>query len=241
MNNLTSFIIAFMLLTSMASFLWECQTKSDQLTVDEVKRFDWHLASGFIGTPQLLPALSLASRDDVAYRLLLTDTYPSWLFPVKNGATTMWERWNGWTHDKGFGDVGMNSFNHYAFGAVGEYLYGGVGRIKAAIPGYKTMIIKPLIGEGLTWAKTSFDSMHGKIVSNWKREGQKLTMEVTIPANTTAAVYVPAKDASGITESGKPASKAEGVKFLRLENGAAVYEVGSGNYRFQSTLTETKK
>jgi len=218
--------------------------------VDEIKRFDWHLATGFIGTPRLLPALSLAGRDDVAYRLLLTDTYPSWLFPVKNGATTMWERWNGWTPDRGFGDIGMNSFNHYAFGAVGEYLYGGVGGIKAASPGYKTIIIKPAVpalsrvegGEGLTWANTSFDSIHGLIVSNWKRDGDKLTMDVTIPINTTATVYVPvaAKDAAGVMESAKPAAKAKGVKFLRMENGAAVYEVGSGSYKFLSFFRNDK-
>ena len=208
--------------------------------VDEIKRFDWHLATGFIGTPRLLPALSLAGRDDVAYRLLLTDTYPSWLFPVKNGATTMWERWNGWTPDKGFGDISMNSFNHYAFGAVGEYLYGGVGGIKAASPGYKTIVIKPAFGEGLTWANTAFDSLYGRIVSNWKRDEDKLTMEVTIPINTTATVYVPSKDAAGVTESGKPAAEGAGVKFLRMENGAAVYEVGSGAYRFQSAAPDQK-
>jgi alpha-L-rhamnosidase len=200
--------------------------------VDEIKRFDWHLATGFIGTPRLLPALSAAGRDDVAYRLLLTDTYPSWLFPVKNGATTMWERWNGWTPDKGFGDISMNSFNHYAFGAVGEYLYGGVGGIKPSSPGYKTFIIQPAIGERLTWANTSFESIYGRIVSNWKLEAGKLTLAVIVPPNTTAMVHVPAKDAASITESGKPVAQAPGVKFLRMENAAAVFEVGSGAYLF---------
>jgi len=204
--------------------------------VDEIKKFDWHLATGFIGTPRLLPALSAAGRDDIAYRLLLTDTYPSWLFPVKNGATTMWERWNGWTPDKGFGDVGMNSFNHYAFGAVGEYLYGGVGGIQAASPGYKTITLRPAIGEGLTWAKTSFDSIHGRIASHWQRDGTQLSLHVTIPINTTATVHVPAKDAVTVTESGKPAAKAQGVRFLRMENNAAVYAVGSGIYHFLSKL-----
>jgi alpha-L-rhamnosidase len=128
----------------------------------------------------------------------------------------------------------MNSYNHYAFGAVGEYLYGAVGGIQAGSPGYKTIVVKPVLGDGLTWAKTSFDSIHGPIVSNWKREGGKLTMDVTIPPNTTATVFVPAKDAASVTESGKPAGEAEGVKFLRMENNAAVYAVGSGNYQFQS-------
>ena len=148
----------------------------------------------------------------------------------------MWERWNGWTPDKGFGDIGMNSFNHYAFGAVGEYLYGGVAGIKAASPGYKTIVIKPAIGEGLTWANTAFDSIYGRIVSNWTREGEALTMDVMIPPNTTALVHVPAKNADGVTESGKPAAKADGLKFLRMENSAAVYSADSGTYRFQTTL-----
>jgi alpha-L-rhamnosidase len=231
----TGYALAF----SMNLLPADLREKAAAKFVDEIKRFDWHLATGFIGTPRLLPALNAAGRNDVAYRLLMTDTYPSWLFPVKNGATTMWERWNGWTPDKGFGDISMNSYNHYAFGAVGEYLYGGVGGIKAASPGYKTIMIQPAIGEGLTWANTSFDSMHGRIVSNWKREGQKLTMEVTIPANTTAIVHVPAKDAAVVTESGKSADQAKGVKFLRMENGAAVYAIGSGTYRFGSSLTDT--
>ena len=153
----------------------------------------------------------------------------------------MWERWNGWTPAKGFGDIGMNSFNHYAFGAVGEYLYGGVGGIRAASPGYKTIIIRPAVGEGLAWANTSFDSVHGRIVSNWKVEAGKLAMEVTVPANTTATVYVPAKDAAAVAESGKLVTKARGVKFLQMENNVAVYAVGSGTYRFQSTLPETLK
>lgn len=214
----------------------DMRAKAAEKFVGEIERFDWHLATGFIGTPRLLPALSAAGRDDVAYRLLLTDTYPSWLFPVKNGATTMWERWNGWTPDRGFGNVSMNSFNHYAFGAVGEYLYGGVGGIRASSPGYKTITIKPAIGEGLTWAKTSFDSPYGTIVSNWNLEGSKLTMDVSIPPCTTATVYVPAKDPSEVTENGKPVGDAEGVKFLRMQNGAAVYTVGSGSYRFGSVM-----
>ncbi|MCX6033389.1 MAG: hypothetical protein NTV38_00175 [Chloroflexi bacterium] len=103
-------------------------------------------------------------------------------------------------------------------------------------PGFKKIIIKPAVVGDLTWVKCSYDSIHGRIASNWKREGDKVTMEVAIPVNTTATVYVPAKDAAGVTESGKSAAKSEGVKFLRLQDSAAVYSVGSGTYRFQSTL-----
>ena len=227
-SSQTAYALAF----SMNLVPAEMREKVAEKFVDEIKRFNWHLATGFIGTPRLLPALSKAGRDDVAYRLLLTDTYPSWLFPVKNGATTMWERWNGWTPDKGFGDIGMNSFNHYSFGAVGEYLYGGVGGIKAASPGYKTITIQPVIGVGISWAKTSFESPYGIIVTAWKVEAGKLELDVTIPANTTAVVYVPTTDSGGVTESGKSVDKTRGVTFLKMENGAAVYGVGSVSYRF---------
>ena len=233
-SSQTGYALAF----SMNLLPADMRAKAATKFVDEIKRFDWHLATGFIGTPRLLPALNAAGRNDVACRLLLTDTYPSWLFPVKNGATTMWERWNGWTPE-GFGDISMNSYNHYAFGAVGQYLYGGIGGIQAASPGYQSIVIQPVTEEGLTWANTSFDSMYGKIVSNWKREGDKLTMDFAIPPNTTATVHVPTKDAAAVTESGNAIDKVEGVKFLRLENNAAVYAVGSGTYRFQSTLMET--
>ena len=136
---------------------------------DEVKRFNWHLATGFIGTPRLLPGLHAAGRDDVAYKLLLQETYPSWLFQVKLGATTMWERWDGWTPDRGFQTIGMNSFNHYAFGSVGEYLYSVVGGIRAESPGYDKIRIQPVPGEGLDWAEASYRSIHGPIATRWQR------------------------------------------------------------------------
>jgi alpha-L-rhamnosidase len=228
----------------------ELRAQAAEQYVESVRRHNGHLGTGFIGTPRLLPGLSRAGRDDVACRLLLTDTYPSWLFPVKNGATTMWERWNGWTPDKGFGDIKMNSFNHYAFGAVGEYLYGGVGGIQATSPGYKTIVVRPAVPApdwdertaALTWANTSFDSPYGLIVSQWKRDGDALTLEVEIPPNTTAEVHVPvlrpaegpARDTKNVTEGGRAADQAPGVKFLRMERGAAVYAVGSGRYTFES-------
>ena len=192
----------------------------------EIERFKGHLATGFIGTPRLLPALHAAGRDDLAYGLLLQETFPSWLFQVKLGATTMWERWDGWTPDKGFQDKGMNSFNHYAFGSVGEYLYGSVAGIRADAPGYKKIRIQPVIGEGLTWAKASYDSVYGKIASSWKLEAGKLTLDVTIPANTTATVFVP----------GTGAAAPAGATLLRTQDGASVYAVGSGTCRFVSQL-----
>jgi alpha-L-rhamnosidase len=205
----------------------------------EARRFDWHPRTGFVGTPRLLPGLHLAGLDEDAYKLLLIRTAPSWLYPVSVGATTIWEQWESWDGKNAQG--GMNSLNHYAFGSVGEYLYGMIGGIQADAPGYKRIRIQPVICEGLTWANTRYGSIHGKIVSNWKREGDQLTMEVTIPANTSATVHVPAKDAAAVTEGGNTIDKVKGVKFLRMENNAAVYAVGSGTYQFQSTLPETVK
>jgi alpha-L-rhamnosidase len=128
-------------------------------------------------------------------------------------------------------------------GHIEEWFYRGLGGIASdpAGPGFKKIVIKPQIVGDLKWVKCGYDSPYGHVVSNWNREAQKLTLEATIPANTTATIYVPAKDALGVTESGKPAASAEGVKFLRMNDGAAVYEVGSGTFRFQSKLLEAGK
>jgi alpha-L-rhamnosidase len=187
----------------------------------------------------LLPVLTQAGKVGTAFKLLLQDTFPSWLFSVKNGATTIWERWDGWTPEKGFQDPGMNSFNHYSLGSCGEWMFSTMAGIDTDGPGFKKIIIRPTPGEGITWVKASYDSINGRIVSNWAIEGNKMTMNVTTPPNTTATVYVSAKDAARVTESGNPADKAPGVKFLKQENGCALYEVGSGTYQFVSTLPKS--
>jgi alpha-L-rhamnosidase len=131
----------------------------------------------------------------------------------------------------------MNSFNHYSLGSCGEYLFGGIGGIRPASPGYKTILIRPYIRDGLTWAKTSYDSIRGTISTDWKLEGNHVTLNVVVPANTTATVCLPAKDAASVTESGMPASQADGVKFLQQEEDAVDFEIGSGAYHF---VAETK-
>ncbi len=199
-----------------------------------IAQFNNHLATGFIGTPRLLPALHAAGRDDLAYTVLLQNTYPSWLYQVTLGATTMWERWDGWTPTGGFQSVDMNSFNHYAFGAVGQYLYDTVGGINHASPGYNNMIIQPVPGNGLTWANTSFNSVHGLVSSAWTNTGGIFSLETVVPPNTTAQIFVPTTNAAAITESGVPATSAPGVTYLGLSNGFAMYSVGSGDYLWSS-------
>jgi alpha-L-rhamnosidase len=207
------------------------QKMSDQFAAD-IHRSGDHLTTGFIGTPRLLPALHLAGRDDLACQLLLRESYPSWLFEVKNGATTMWERWNGWTPERGFASSGMNSFNHYAFGSVGQYLFESLGGVSAQTPGFSRINIAPVIGHGLTRASADYDSIAGHISSHWKLDGHKLSLDITIPANTTATVTVPTTDPSTITESGMPYARAAGVKLMRSDAASAVFFVSSGEYHF---------
>jgi len=204
--------------------------------VQDIKNRNWHLSTGFVGLSYLLPTLTETGHLDVAYRLLLQDTFPSWGYSIKNGATTIWERWDGWTEEKGFQDPGMNSFNHYAFGSVGMWLFGTVAGIDTEEPGYKRIRIAPKPGGGLTYAKASYDSMYGQVASSWKIDGKRFTLKVTIPVNTTATVIVPAARPQAVTESGKPAAQSQGVRLVRTEPGQGVFEVCSGTYEFVSEL-----
>ncbi|MDB6021600.1 MAG: Alpha-L-rhamnosidase, partial [Pedosphaera sp.] len=212
------------------------RVQAAQQFANSIAQFNNHLATGFIGTPRLLPALHAAGRDDLAYQLLLQKTYPSWLYQVGLGATTMWERWDGWTPGGGFQSIGMNSFNHYAFGAVGEYLYSVIGGIKPATPGYQTILIQPVIGAGVNWANTSYASTRGLISTAWTNSGGTFSLDVVIPPNTSSQIFVPTTNANAITESGLPAASAPGVSYLGLSNGCAVYSVGSGHYFWSSPV-----
>jgi alpha-L-rhamnosidase len=208
--------------------------KAEQRLIKRIEDSGWHLSTGFVGTRDLMHVLSKIGRTDVAYRLLFTDTYPSWLFPVKNGATSIWERWNSWTPEKGFGDTGMNSFSHYTYGSVGQWMFENIGGIKSEGPGYKKIILKPYITDKLTWAKTSYNCIHGTIASSWSIKDGNFKWSIQIPANTTALVYVPAASADLVTKSGKQTMDAPGVEFDRFEKNYAIYKVKSGCYRFTS-------
>jgi alpha-L-rhamnosidase len=193
---------------------------------------DHHLRTGFIGTPLLLPALSAIGRDDLAYKMLLHTDYPSWGYEVVNGATTMWERWNSIMPDGSFGPVDMNSFNHYAYGAVGDWMFQHIGGLTALTPGYQRSRIAPAIGGGLTHGSGRLDTVYGLLSSTWSTVNGDLSLKITVPVNTVAEVHVPAASRWAVTESGRPPSHANGVDFLRMENGAAVFVVGSGSYTF---------
>lgn len=212
----------------------ELRAKAAEYLEEDIKAKGDHLSTGFVGVSYLLPVLTQAGKLDVAYRLLLQDTFPSWLFSVKHGATTIWERWDGWTPDKGFQDPGMNSFNHYSLGSCGEWLYGTVAGINQdpQQAGFKRVVIHPQLGNGLTWAKGSYKSIHGLIESAWTTNNGKVTLNVTVPANTVATVYVPAKNAGDVREGGRKVDSVKEIQFLRQEDNAVVYAVPSGTYRF---------
>ena len=154
---------------------------------------DWHLSTGFLGTPLICPVLTSFGRTDLAYRIFLQQDYPGWLFPVRNGATTMWERWNSWTPDAGFGDVNMNSFNHYAYGAIGRWMYDTIAglALDPDRPGYRHVRIAPQPGGGLTWANATLRSLHGPIATNWTLDNGRFTLTAQLPPNTTATVTLP--------------------------------------------------
>lgn len=163
--------------------------------VTNIKSYNYHLTTGFLGTPFLNPVLTRYGRNDVAYALLLQDTYPSWLYPVKaHGATTIWERWDSMKPDSTFQDPGMTSFNHYAYGAIGDWMYrtiGGIDTEEFDGAGYKQIVIKPELGGKLTFAKTALDSPYGKVSTDWSVNTTGFTLKVEVPVNTTATVMLP--------------------------------------------------
>ncbi|BAV05727.1 alpha-L-rhamnosidase [Filimonas lacunae] len=173
------------------------QPKAINHLVTLIKENNYHLSTGFLGTPYLLFALSNNGHTDIAYKLLMQDTYPSWLYPVKMGATTIWEKWDAIKPDS---SVQATSYNHYAYGAVAEWLYRIVAGIDLSAEGYRHIIIRPQPGGGLTWAKAVYQSPYGKIVSQWQRVGKKIKMQVEIPANTQATIYIPGKGSQVIQQ-----------------------------------------
>ncbi|GCE18531.1 glycoside hydrolase family 78 protein [Dictyobacter kobayashii] len=203
--------------------------------VREIEKKDGHLSTGFVGVGYLCPVLTNCGYSDVAFQLLNNETFPSWGYSIKHGATTIWERWDGWTTDKGFQNPAMNSFNHYSLGSVGQWLFQYVAGIGAdpEQPGYQHIQLRPYMGGDLSYVRAEFASIHGKISSAWRIEGDTLIYEVTIPANTTATVALPASASEQVLEGELPAAQAEGVALVQEEEDRVLFEIGSGTYHFQ--------
>ena len=194
-----------------------------------------HLTTGFLGTPHICHALSENGNPEIAYKLLFNKRYPSWLYPVTMGATTIWERWDGIKPDGTFQTAGMNSFNHYAYGAIGNWMYTNIGgvRIDPEKPGYKHIILKPVISENLSFARASLETIYGKVLSHWVKHENKMEYLVTIPANTNATVILPCSKNHNIMESGKPVSGILEIIIQKQEPDYIVLNIGSGTYHFE--------
>jgi alpha-L-rhamnosidase len=201
------------------------QAVADSLAEDIESRDD-HLNTGALGTSVLLRALTDHGYADLAHAVANQRTYPSWGFWFENGADTMWEYWG----------LESRSLDHYFFGTIDEWLYEDVAGLMpdADGPGYARFVVKPHPAGGLTDAEAQNSSIRGRVAARWHAEGGRFALALTVPANSTATAYVPADDAASVTESGVPADEAEGVELVRVEEGYAVFEVGSGRYRFES-------
>jgi alpha-L-rhamnosidase len=202
-------------------------SKAIKHLIRTIERKKWHLSSGFVGVSYLLPMLTEHGYNDIAYKLLLNDTYPSWDYCIKNGATTIWERWNSYTLENGFGDVGMNSFNHYSLGSIAEWMYRNMAGIICFEPGFKKIQIKPMIDNKLDFVSAEYFSIRGKIVSTWKKDKANVLYRFVIPAGTIARICIP--DGNIMMKRGK-------IESYEIVDGFRVYQTGSGKYVFISVL-----
>ncbi len=212
-----------------------------------IARNDHRMATGFLGTRSLLPALSAHGQHDLATRLFQSRKFPSWGYEVSNGANTVWERWDSYTTEHGFNGANgkqnsaMNSFSHYAFGSVMEWAYRVLAGIDTDGPGYRRIVIRPrppTPGSNpeqtpIHWVKAHYDSINGRIATAWKLEGGAFMLDVTIPANTTASVFLPAATPERVSEGGAPLAKAAGIRSVAATGDALKVEIGAGSYRFE--------
>lgn len=193
-----------------------------------------HPSTGMNTTYMLLPTLTSIGRSDLVYQMLAKTDYPSWGYMLGLGATTIWERWNSVNANGTVNTESMNSLNHANFGTCAEWFYRGILGIDFMEPGFQKIIIAPQVGGDLTSAQGYYDSIQGRIASAWQFTNKVLTLNVTIPANTTAEIHVPTTNAGAITENGASAASSPGVTFVGVSNNAAIYNVGSGSYIFSS-------
>ncbi len=210
--------------------------KAEAHLVNLVHQADDHLRTGFLGTPLLCPVLDHFGQAALAYTILFRETYPSWFFSINQGATTMWERWNSYTHADGFGPVGMNSFNHYAYGAIGQWMVERIAGLAPdpAEPGYKHIFIQPMPGGPLTSAAATLETPYGRAESAWQLNGDRLSMQVVVPPNTTATVVFPYGTADEITLDGHPLTENAAVAVAERPDGRVTADVPAGTYQLSA-------
>ncbi len=210
--------------------LWYNLTPEKEKTLEvlmlEYARHNWHLSTGIFSTMMMFDVLSELDKNEVAYKIADQRDFPGWGYMLANDATTLWESWK---------KPESSSYNHPMFGSIDEWFYKSLLGINAAAPGFKKIIIKPQ-PSSLTWAKGFYQSICGTIKSDWRKSDSTFLLQVTIPVNTTAEIWLPAKENNTVTESGKIIDSSSAIKLLRYSNGYAVFSVGSGDYNFTSAL-----
>lgn len=223
---------AYVLALKMRLLPEEMRAQAGERLVADIRKNDMHLTTGFVGTPYLLHVLSDIGRDDVAYQLLFNDTYPSWGYSIRNGATTVWERWNGWKKEEGCGDANMNSFSHYAYGSVGEWMFAKVAGIDLLEPGYRRFRIAPRPSDRLSWVKTSHQCMYGRIISEWEQQGGRFSLKAVAPAGTTMEVRLPLQAGAKVSMDGQPLLENQSVKILDRSADFITVALKCGEYLF---------
>ncbi|MDD7885131.1 alpha-L-rhamnosidase [Flavivirga sp. 57AJ16] len=215
-----------------------------QRLADNIRGYNYHLTTGFLGTPYLCHVLTKFGYHDLAFTLLMQKTYPSWLYPVTMGATTIWERWDGQKPNGDFQTPSMNSFNHYAYGAIGDWMYKILGGIntseKVNEVGYKKIILTPYINNNLllksdlkdqlTYVNADLNSCYGKISSHWKKSGDHIKINITIPVNTTAELHIPADTIEKVFEGKSKISDSKDIEIIGTTVSSVIVVVGSGTY-----------
>ena len=198
------------------------------------------LTTGFVGTALLCPVLTEHGRADLAYALLHQEEFPSWAYSIRNGATTIWERWDGWTGPGGFQSPAMNSFNHYSFGSVGDWLYGrvaGIDQTPASVA-YQELLLRPCPGGRLSWARAEQETVRGRVACGWSVEGGTLTVTATVPPGSTAVVEIPTPDPDSLRESGEPAATRPGVTGIAATRTGATLRLASGRYTLSAAAPQ---
>lgn len=202
--------------------------------IAQIENADKHLRTGFLGTPLLAPVLHRYGQTDLMYEILFKESYPSWFYSINQGATTMWERWNSYSHEDGFGEVSMNSFNHYAYGAIGQWMYEGIAGISPLEPGYKKILIAPTPGRQLEFAKAEYNSVYGQISLSWKKVNNGLELKVSIPPNTRAKVVIPIAKGAGLLLDGKEITSGTDVQVMERSDKSILLNIVPGSYIFRT-------
>jgi alpha-L-rhamnosidase len=206
--------------------------------VADVRARGNRLTTGFVGVGFLCPVLTDHGHADVAYALLHQDEYPSWGYSIRHGATTIWERWDGWTDHGGFQSAAMNSFNHYSLGSIGDWLFGRVAGIDqtAESVAYRELLLRPTPGGRLTWARAEQRTARGDVACGWSLDRGRIAVTVTVPPGTTAVLELPTTDPRSVTEDGEPAGDRPGVAAVEPSTAGVTLRLASGSYAFAARL-----